>query len=189
MSHRKPGRVMTVEEIQALKATKDGIAAQMKGAEAVFVDVPVEVKTVRDDWKDEVPPAKAYPIETPPLGPGANVVNTTKTLLSEVPTEEEQKTVSAILEKAGINPVEELVRMYEEKVDDPEDPNFGKFVMSPGERRALMKEMLKYTHPQLKSVEHTGNGADNKLVVVLQMPNGEERAQEVEKRGKVIDVN
>ena len=96
--------------------------------------------------------------------------------------------ISQILESHDINPVEELLAMYNERVGDPEDPNYGKFVMSRAERVSLMKEIMKYQHPTLKAVEHKGNPDDKRITVVLMLPDGTKMHKDVEQRGKVIDA-
>jgi hypothetical protein len=96
--------------------------------------------------------------------------------------------ISQILEKHDIDPVEELITMYNERNEDPESPDYGKFVMSRSERVSLMKEILKYQHPTLKAVEHKGNADDKRVTVVLMMPDGSTHRNDVEQRGKVIDA-
>jgi hypothetical protein len=100
----------------------------------------------------------------------------------------EVRNVALILKEQGIDPIIELTDAYNARDEDPESINYGKFLMPPVERRALMKELLKYVHPQLKSIDHQGNGGGNKVIVVLQMPDGSQSVKEVEARGKQIDV-
>lgn len=173
---------MSVEEIIEQQRLKDGLAAQMTGTEPVVVEAPVVPV-----MEDEPLKASVVRLDSPPVGVIPTDQTPTKTLLPEE-VDGGRRDVSQILEEAGIEPLDELLAMYNERVDDPGSKDHGKFVMSPGERRALMKELLKYKHPQLKSVEHTGNGGDNRVVVVLQMPDGTQKSHAVEARGKVIDA-
>ena len=55
--------------------------------------------------------------------------------------------IDEVLEEYGIDPVRELLEMYNET-----DQN-GDYVMSSKERKALMQEMLQYMTPKLKAVD------------------------------------
>lgn len=160
-------RAPTVEEILEIKRKKAALSDQMVGTEPVMVDAPIIAPVQR------MTPVGLVPVDQTP----------TETLSNQGGRREIQR----ILEEAGIDPVAELIAAYNERVDDPLSPDNGKFVMAPHERRTLMKEMLKYTHPQLKAVEHTGTD-DKRITVVLQMPDGSRSSQEVQARGKVIDT-
>lgn len=159
-------RVMDVEELKKFWAQKE---AMERGEEPPTVEK-----------------AHVIRIDTPPVG----TVPTDQTPANKTLTDGEGKSlsISDVLAQHDINPIDELLRMYNERVEDPNSPDNGKFVMAPPERRALMKELLKYTHPQLKAVEHKGNAGGNQIVVVLKMPDGSVQHKEFEQRGKVVDV-
>lgn len=55
--------------------------------------------------------------------------------------------IDEVLAEYGIDPVRELLEMYNET-----DQN-GDYVMSPKERKALMQELLQYMTPKLKAVD------------------------------------
>ena len=160
----------SVEEIKEILRLKQALKGAVVGTAPVYIETPVVEKQ------------KPVRISTPLL-PNKEIDQTLSTHTSTP----KKMAVADILAEANIDPVKELLDAYNERIDDPGSPDHGKFVMSPGERRALMKEMLKYTHPMLKSVEHTGMG-DNKIVVVLNMPDGSMKTQEIEARGKVINA-
>jgi len=159
-------RVPTVAEIQERLKQK---------ADPNYVPQPTEVTPAAGSIKpvtirlDDPPPALVDP----------------KTLSAR---SEKSLCVSQILEQHGIDPVEELIAMYNERVEDPNSPDYGKFVMSRSERVSLMKEILRYQHPTLKAVEHKGNADDRRVTVVLMMPDGTSHRNDVEQRGKVVDV-
>lgn len=90
--------------------------------------------------------------------------------------------VSEILALNEIDPLQELLDAYNERDDD------GSFVMSRAERTSLMKTLLEYHRPKLKSVEHKGDPVKNQLTIVLAMPDGSCQIKQVEKRGEAIDV-
>jgi hypothetical protein len=105
-----------------------------------------------------------------------------KTLSSEV-----SRSVAQILEEFQIDPVEELLAAYNERVEDPDSPDHGKFVMTRAERVSIMKEILKYRHPTLKATEHKGSADDRSITIVMMMPDGTKTETMTEARGKVID--
>jgi hypothetical protein len=161
---RSVTRVPSVEEIQRLNELRE---AREKG-----IEPPIRASVVR--------------IEAPPVG----VIPTDQTppkTLAEV-EEKTHLTVAEILKREQIDPIEELLTMYNERDEDPDSPNYGKFVMSRAERVSLMKEIMRYQHPTLKAVEHKGNVADQKITVVLMMPDGSQHHKNVAQRGEVLDA-
>ena len=132
--------------------------------------------------EEYIPPVPTHAhvvrLESPPVGTEPTDQTPPKQTLAAVGG----SSLSEILERHDIEPIEELITMYHERDEE------GKFVMSPAERRSLMKELLKYKHPQLKAVEHKGRPEDNRITVVIQMPDGSRAATQVEQRGKVVDV-
>lgn len=176
MTKRGKQKVLSVAELLEREQGIQGIAAQVKGTGPMKITVPdsvitqtIEVNAMGEEVHEPAPKA------------------ITQRLDQTLSSPRERLGLQQILEAEGIDPVKELLDAYNERVDDPGSPDHGKFVMSPGERRSLMRELLKYTHPQLKSVDHSGT-IDNKLTVVLRMPDGTTHAKDVEQRGKPIDV-
>lgn len=163
-----PG-VMSVEEIKARQKLIAGMTQQAKEAPkqsdgSIVMDVPVVA--LSPEARTEVIKAQVQRIESPPVGL-TPVEQTPNETLSSL-TEKRVHDISAVLSAAGIDPVQELIDAYNERDDE------GKFVMSAQERRSLMKELMKYTHPQLKAVDHSGT-IDKRVVVVLEMPDGSTR--------------
>jgi hypothetical protein len=118
--------------------------------------------------------------------PPPEIVTPNQTLSNVVA--EKRLSVTDILKQHDINPVEELLAMYNERVEDPDSQDYGRFVMTRAERVSLMKEILRYQHPTLKAVEHKGDPESNRITVVLMMPDGSRSEQTTAQRGKVIDV-
>jgi len=164
MARRKQdSRIPTVEEIQAFNKRREELRTGVVSAE------PIKAQVIRI----ATPPVSEKPVDQTP-----------QTLSNEV----RKMSVTEILEQNDINPIEELLAMYNEREEDPDSPNYGKFIMSRGERVSLMKEIMKYQHPTLKAVEHKGGDTDRRITVVLMMPDGSSHSQKVEQRGKVIDA-
>lgn len=138
----------------------------LKGVETVN---PIFVPDRLDVARAETPPPKALPMN-----------GRSNQTLSQ-PKEAFITTLAKALAAQEIDPIEELVTMYKERDEE------GNFVMSRGERSALMKDLLQYIHPKLKAVEHRGQ-EDRSLTVVLVMPDGTSQQRQVERRGDPIDV-
>ena len=164
-------RVPTIEEIQEINRRRNTPGYEPQPTPATPAGGSAKPVTIKIDS----PPVGVIPVDqTPP-----------QTLSNEVG---KSLCVSQILDQHGINPVEELIAMYNERVEDPESPDYGKFVMSRAERVSLMKEIMKYQHPTLKAVEHKGSADDRRITVVLMMPDGSKQVNDVAQRGKVIDA-
>lgn len=173
-------KAKTVEEILAIQAAKKLIPEMVNSSVVSGGVIKVDIPEAMVQKTIEINGAGEEVYEPEPRG-------ITQTLGSTETLSRSGLVVSQILENAGINPVQELVDAYMEREDDPMSDNFGKFKMSPGERRSLMKEMLKYTHPQLKNIDHSGT-VDNRITVIIKMPDGSMSSQDVAQRGKPIDV-
>lgn len=90
------------------------------------------------------------------------------------PTREE---LLDILDRNKLDPVQELIDMYHDRDED------GELTMKRGERIALMKELMKYVHPQKKTTDG-GNRGQGNLVVVLNMPDGSQDQRVLDVRSK-----
>jgi hypothetical protein len=166
-----PQRVPTIEEIKEINRRRNTPGYEPQPTPSTPAGGSSKPVTIKIDS----PPVGVIPVDQTP----------TQTLAK---VEGKSLCVSEILAQHDINPVEELLAMYNERVEDPESPDYGKFVMSRSERVSLMKEIMKYQHPTLKAVEHKGNADDRRITVVLMMPDGTSHHKDVEQRGKVIDA-
>lgn len=169
--------IPTIEEIQERNRLREQKTPAKGTNQPVTIEVP-------DPFVGEPTPGmnQVTRISEPP----PQIVTPSQTL-SPV-TSEKRLSVADILKQHDINPVEELLTMYNERVEDPNSPDHGKFVMTRAERVSLMKEILRYQHPTLKAVEHKGDPESNKITVVLMMPDGTRSESTAAQRGKVIDV-
>jgi len=175
MAKREKQRVPSVEEIQELQRRKKELATATIGATGpVMIKAPLNMS-------NEPRMGAAVRISTPPVGLVATD-QSPKTLSPDKPA-----SLGDILISQDLDPAAELLRMYNEREEDINSPDYGKFVMKPNERRHLMLELLKYTHPQLKSIDHKGM-TNNAVTVILNMPDGTQSHKQVESRGKVIDA-
>lgn len=169
--------IPTVEELQE----RNRLRAQKIPAAGTNQPITIEVP---EPFTGEPTPGmnQVTRISDPP----PQVVSPNQTL-SPV-TSEKKLSVTDILKQHDINPVEELLAMYNERVEDPDSPDYGRFVMTRAERVSLMKEILRYQHPTLKAVEHKGDPESNKITVVLMMPDGSRSESTAAQRGTLIDV-
>lgn len=175
--------VPTVEELRERNRIREQFTTPAAGKSgSCTVHVPPAI--VGDSVP---PPSPTIRIDSPPPEYVTAEESPSKTL-SPVGRPQKQKTVSDILNEHDINPVEELIAMYNERNEDPDHPDYGKFIMSRAERVSIMREILKYQHPTLKAVEHKGDPESSKITVVLMMPDGSRTERDVAQRGKIIDV-
>lgn len=176
--------VPTIEEIQERNRLRAMKTPAKGSGEPCIVQVPEPIK-----GEDPIK-AHAVRIETPPVGLIATDQTPNQTLAPGnmkmvAPIKD---TVAQILARHDLDPVEEMLSMYNERVEDPDSPDYGRFVMTRAERLSIMREILKYQHPTLKAVEHTGDRESNRITVVLQMPDGSRSEKEIAARGKIIDA-
>lgn len=169
--------IPTVEELQE----RNRLRAQK--TPAAGTNQPITIK-VPEPFTGEPTPGmnQTVRINSPP----AEIVTPNKTLSPVV--SEKRLSVTDILKQHEINPVEELLTMYNERVEDPDSQDYGKFVMTRAERVSLMKEILRYQHPTLKAVEHKGDPESNRITVVLMMPDGSKSEPTSAQKGVTIDV-
>lgn len=189
MAAKRRTIVPTVEELKARDAILANKTPAAGSSEPFYVNVP-EAPTGENPPEAEpsVVKPRASEVTVELLGSGTGIATPPEPTNQTLSPRPRKRTVGDILEEAGIDPTEELIEMYNRRIEDPNSPDHGKFAMSQSERVSIMRELLKYQHPTLKAVEHTGNTEDNRIVVVLQMPDGSRTQQHVESRGKVTDA-
>ena len=170
---RQPQKVPTVDEIQEIIRRRQAGEPWKTSAEQVME-------------KEKPTPTRARVVRI--ANPPVSLIPQDQTPPKTLSTVDKRKSVTDILAEFGLDPIDELLSMYNERIEDPESPDYGKFVMSRAERVSLMKEIMKYQHPTLKAVEHKGSTDDRSITVVLMMPGGDRVEQKVEQRGKAIDV-
>lgn len=176
--------VPTIEELRERNRLREMKTPAKGSGNPVTFEVPAPI--VGED------PIKAHAvrIETPPVGVIATDQTPKQTLANEeIKVLSQRKiTVAEILARHDLDPVEEMLAMYNERVEDPNSPDYGKFVMTRAERLSIMREILKYQHPTLKAVEHTGDKESNRITVILQMPDGSREHKDIAARGKILDA-
>lgn len=127
----------------------------------------------------------AFIAEQPKPEPPAPVVEQPKTLSKP---EEDNDPVAAIMARMDCDPIEDLITLANARCEDPNDENYGKFVLTNGQRIKVLTELAKYRYPNKKATDSGVGGGSGHITVILNLPSGRQDIRDVGQRGKVIDA-